>query len=64
MRRLSVTFKDFERLEIRVAKLIAVENIPGMKKIMKAKVDLGDRTVTRSWVAPNTTSQVTFRANW
>jgi tRNA-binding protein len=45
MKRLSVTFNDFERLDIRVAKLIAVENIPGMKKIMKAKVDLGDRTV-------------------
>ncbi|MGD0549529.1 MAG: hypothetical protein ABSA81_03150 [Candidatus Bathyarchaeia archaeon] len=42
---MSVTFKDFERLDIRVAKLVAVENIPGMKKIMKAKVDLGDRTV-------------------
>jgi tRNA-binding protein len=45
MRRLSITFKDFERLDIRVAKLVAVENIPGMKKIMKAQVDLGDRTV-------------------
>ena len=43
---MSVTFKDFERLEIRVAKLVAVESIPGMKKIMKAKVDLGDRTAS------------------
>jgi len=41
---LSITFKDFERLDIRVAKVVAVENVPGMKKIMKAKVDLGDRT--------------------
>ena len=41
---MSVTFKDFERLDIRVAKVVAVENVPGMKKIMKAKVDLGDRT--------------------
>jgi tRNA-binding protein len=40
----SVTFRDFERLDIRVARLVAVENIPGMKKIMKAKVDLGNRT--------------------
>jgi tRNA-binding protein len=45
MTRLSVTFKEFERLDIRVARLIAVESIPGMKKIMKAKADLGDRTV-------------------
>jgi tRNA-binding protein len=40
---MSVAFKDFERLDIRVARLVSVENIPGMKKIMKAKVDLGDR---------------------
>ena len=39
----SATFKDFERLDIRVAKLVSVENMPGMKKLMKAKVDLGDR---------------------
>jgi tRNA-binding protein len=41
---MSVAFKDFERLDIRVARLVTVENIPGMKRIMKAKVDLGDRT--------------------
>ena len=40
---MSITFKDFERLDMRVAKLVTVENIPGMKKLMKAKVDLGDR---------------------
>jgi tRNA-binding protein len=44
MKPMSITFKEFERLDIRVARLVAVENIPGMKKIMKAKVDLGDRT--------------------
>jgi len=43
---MSVTMKDFERLDIRAAKLVTVENIPGMKKIMKATVDLGDRTVS------------------
>jgi methionine--tRNA ligase beta chain len=42
---MSVAFKEFERLDIRVARLVALENMPGMKKIMKAKVDLGDRTV-------------------
>jgi tRNA-binding protein len=41
---MSVAFKDFERLDIRVGRLVTVENIPGMKKIMKAKVDVGDRT--------------------
>ena len=42
---MSLTLKDFEKLDIRVAKLVTVENIPGMKKIMKAKIDLGDRVV-------------------
>ena len=42
---MSVTFKEFERLDMRVARLVAVESIPGMKKIMKARVDLGDRIV-------------------
>jgi tRNA-binding protein len=45
LKQVSVTFKDFERLDIRVARLVAVENLPGMKKIMKAEVDLGDRIV-------------------
>ncbi len=42
---MNVSMKDFERLDIRVAKIVAVESIAGMKKIMKATVDLGDRTV-------------------
>jgi tRNA-binding protein len=45
MKQMSLTFKDFEKLDIRVARLVAVESIPGMKKIMKAKIDLGDRVV-------------------
>ena len=42
---MNVSMKDFERLDLRVAKLVAVERLPGMKKIMRAKVDLGDRIV-------------------
>ena len=45
MKRVSISMKDFQRLDIRVARIVAVENVAGMKKIMKAKVDLGDRTV-------------------
>jgi len=41
---MSISMRDFERLDIRAAKLVSVERLPGMKKIMKAKVDLGDRT--------------------
>ena len=42
---MSISVKDFERLDLRVGRLVAVERLPGMKKIMKAKVDLGGRTV-------------------
>jgi tRNA-binding protein len=41
---MTVSVKDLEKLDLRVARLVAVERLPGMKKIMKAKVDLGDRT--------------------
>jgi len=37
--------KDFERLDIRVGKIVVIERIAGMKKIMKATLDLGDRTL-------------------
>ena len=42
---MSVSMRDFERLDIRVARIATVERILGMTKIMKAAVDLGDRTV-------------------
>ena len=42
---MSISMRDFERLDIRVASIATVERIPGMMKIMKATVDLGDRTV-------------------
>jgi len=37
--------KDFEKLDLRVGRLVAIERLSGMKKIMKVRVDLGDRTV-------------------
>ena len=42
---MSVSMKDLERLDLRVARIASVERLPGMKKIMKARVDLGDRIV-------------------
>ena len=41
---MSVSFKDFEKLALRVGKIISAERIPGMKKILKVQVDIGDRT--------------------
>jgi len=42
---MSIAMKDFERLDIRVGKIVVIERIAGMKKIMKATLDLGDRTL-------------------
>ena len=41
-----VTFKEFERLSLKVGKITAAERIPGMKKILKVQVDIGDRIAT------------------
>ena len=38
------TYNDFTKLDIRVAKRIAVEAIPGKTKIIKGSIDLGDET--------------------
>ena len=41
---MNVSFKDFEKLAFRVGKVTAAERIPGMKKILKVVVDIGERT--------------------
>lgn len=39
---MSATFKDFEKLAFKVGKITAAERIPGMKKILRVQVDIGD----------------------
>ncbi len=41
---MSVSIKDFEKLALKVGKITAAERIPGMKKLLKVQVDVGDRT--------------------
>jgi len=36
-----VSYEDFKKLDLRVAKIISVEKIPGKTKIVKGIVDLG-----------------------
>ena len=36
-----VTFDEFSKVQLRIGKVIEAEAIPGMKKVFKAKVDLG-----------------------
>lgn len=39
---MSVSMDEFNRLDLRVCSVVAAERIPGMKKILKVKVDIGD----------------------
>ncbi len=39
---MTVTYDDFAKLEIRVAKIVEVEKIPGKTRIVKGVIDLGD----------------------
>lgn len=43
---MEITFKDFEKLSFKVGKITAAEKIPGMKKILKVQVDVGDKVAT------------------
>ena len=37
----SVSFEDFKRLDIRIGKVIAAENVEGSEKLLKLQVDFG-----------------------
>ncbi|MDE1829574.1 MAG: tRNA-binding protein [Thaumarchaeota archaeon] len=39
---MTVTYDDFAKLDIRVAKIVEVEKIPGKTKIVKGVIDLGE----------------------
>jgi methionine--tRNA ligase beta chain len=43
---MEVTFGDFEKLSLKIGKISAAERIPGMKKIFKVQVDIGERLAT------------------
>ncbi len=39
---MEISYEDFTKLDLRVAKIDSVESIPGKSKIVKGVVDLGD----------------------
>jgi tRNA-binding protein len=41
---MTITYDDFAKLDIRVAKIISTEKIPGKTKIIKGMIDLGGET--------------------
>lgn len=38
----TITYEDFAKLELRVAKIVETERIPGKTKIIKGIIDLGE----------------------
>jgi methionine--tRNA ligase beta chain len=36
-----ISFDEFSKVQLRIGKVVHVESMPGMKKVFKAKVDLG-----------------------
>jgi tRNA-binding protein len=41
---MSISYDDFTKLDLRVAKILKVEKIPGKTKIVKGEIDLGNET--------------------
>ena len=41
---MSISYDDFTKLDLRVAKILKVEKISGKTKIVKGEIDLGDET--------------------
>jgi len=41
-----VTFEEFKKLDLRIGKIVEVEDLEGTKKLYKLRVDLGQKTVT------------------
>ena len=41
---MSITYEDFKKLDLRVAKIIKTEKISGKSRIIKGQIDLGKET--------------------
>ena len=41
---MSITYDDFKKIDLRIAKIKSVEKIPGKTKIVKGIIDLGNET--------------------
>ena len=39
---MSINYDDFGKLDLRVAKILSVEKIPGKSRIVKGEIDLGE----------------------
>ena len=41
---MSISYDDFQKLDLRVTKILKIEAIPGKSKIVKGEIDLGNET--------------------
>ncbi len=41
---ITITFEDFQKLDIRMGKIVQAERVPGTDKLLKLMVELGDET--------------------
>ena len=41
---MSIRYDDFQKLDLRVAKILKIEEIPGKSRIVKGEIDLGGET--------------------
>lgn len=39
-----ISFDEFQKIDLRVAKIISAEPVPGSEKLLKLVIDLGDET--------------------
>lgn len=39
-----INFEEFQKIDMRVARIVAVEKVEGSEKLLKLKVDLGTET--------------------
>ena len=44
---MTVTFEDFEKLEIRIGRILSCERIEGTDRLLKLSVDLGGRRIIK-----------------
>lgn len=46
-----ISFKEFQKIDLRIAKVIKAENIEGSDKLLKLQVDLGEKIGKRQIIA-------------
>ncbi|MEK7589198.1 MAG: methionine--tRNA ligase [Patescibacteria group bacterium] len=46
-----ITYNDFQKIELRVAKILTAERVEGSKKLLKLQVDAGDKDAADQFIS-------------